>query len=471
MQLQQLKIIWIQILASIKNKFKKVIVILTLAILPVGCLVGPKYAKPEDQNAANFQNSAANIDTLASVVNVKWFDLFNDEVLKGLITKGLENNYDMRIAMARIEKTRAELGYSKADLLPAVGYSATINSNEKAFMPSNASANLSWELDFWGKIRHQNRAAQDELIASEEGRKVILSNLVSDIAVAYFQLRDLDNRLVISQNTFESRKKAFDIINQRFTAGYVSEVDKLQIEQQVAIAEATIPAIQRQITQTENIISVLLGQAPASIPRGKTNMELEIANELPVSIPSILLRNRPDVNQAERLYMAANERIGVAQAMRFPSFNIAALAGFANNEVSSLFDSSSYLQNASASVAGPIFNFGKNKRRVEIYRQMAEEAKLAYQKTCIIAVAEVEQSLQNVKTYKEELAARNKQVIAARKNLELSQARYYNGYVSYLEVLEIERSLFDAELSLSELTQNQLSSTIELYRALGGGWN
>lgn len=453
------------------NKFKLIIIILALAILPVGCLVGPKYAKPEDQNTASFQNGAANADTLASVVNVKWFDLFNDQVLKDLITTGLENNYDMRIAMARIEKTRAELGYSKADLLPAVGYSATVNSNEKSFMPSNASANLSWELDFWGKIRHQNRAAQDELIASEEGRKVILSNLVSDIAVSYFQLRDFDNRLVISKNTFESRKKAFEIINQRFVAGYVSEVDKLQIEQQVAIAEATIPAIQRQITQLENIISVLIGQTPGPIARGKTNMELEIANELPVSIPSILLRNRPDVNQAERLYMAANERIGVAQAMRFPSFNIAALAGFANNEVSSLFDSSSYLQNASASVAGPIFNFGKNKRRVEIYRQMAEESKLAYQKTCIVAVAEVEQSLQNVKTYKEELLARNKQVVAARKNLELSQARYYNGYVSFLEVLDIERSLFEAELSLSELTQNQLSSTIQLYRALGGGWN
>jgi len=453
------------------NKFKIIIIILTLAILPAGCLVGPKYTKPEDQNAANFQNGVANADTLASVVNVKWFDLFNDDVLKDLIRKGLENNYDMKIAMARIEKTRAELGYSKADLLPSVGYSATINSNEKTFLPSNASASLSWELDFWGKIRHQNRAAQDELIASEEGRKVILSNLVSDIAVSYFQLRDFDNRLVISKNTFESRKKAFDLINQRFQGGYVSEVDKLQIEQQVAIAEATIPAIQRQITQLENIISILIGQAPGPIPRGKTNMELEVANELPVSIPSILLRNRPDVNQAERLYMAANERIGVAQAMRFPSFNIAALAGFASNDVSTLFDGSSYLQNASASVAGPIFNFGKNKRRVEIYRQIAEESRLTYQKTCIVAVAEVEQSLQNVKTYKEELLARNKQVIAARKNLELSQARYYNGYVSYLEVLEIERSLFDAELSLSELTQNQLSSTIQLYRALGGGWN
>ncbi|MGQ7945938.1 efflux transporter outer membrane subunit [Flavobacterium sp. WC2509] len=453
------------------NKFKVIIIILALAILPVGCLVGPKYKKPEDQNAANFQHGSANADTLASVVNVKWFDLFNDDVLKGLITKGLENNYDLRIAMARIERTRAELGYTKADLLPAVGYSATINSNEKAFMPSNASASLSWELDFWGKIRHENRAVQDELIASEEGRKVILSNLVSDIAVAYFQLRDFDNRLIIAEKTLESRQKGFEIINQRFVSGYVSEVDKLQIEQQVAIAEATIPAIKRQITIQENIISILIGQAPVPIQRGKTNTELQVADNIPVSIPSILLKNRPDVNQAERNYMAANERIGVAQAMRFPSFNIAALAGFANSQVSSLFDGSSYLQNASASVAGPIFNFGKNRRRVEIYRQIAEESRLNYQKTCLVAVAEVEQSLQNVKTYKDEWTARNKQVIAARKNLELSNARYYNGYVSYLEVLQVEISLFDAELSLSELTQNQLSSTIQLYRALGGGWN
>ncbi|HEU4789248.1 MAG TPA: efflux transporter outer membrane subunit [Flavobacterium sp.] len=454
-----------------RNKFKIVVVILILAVLPVGCLVGPKYQKPEEQNAANFHNGPANADTLASVVNVKWFDLFNDEVLKGLINKGLENNYDMKIAMARIERTRAELGYTKADLLPAVGYSGTVNSNEKTFLPSNASANLSWELDFWGKIRHENRAVQDELLASEEGRKVILSNLVSDIAVAYFELRDLDNQLLITKQTLETRQKAYEIINQRFTAGYVSEVDKVQIEQQVAIAEAAIPSIQRQITDRENTISILLGQAPGPIERGKTVLELQVANNIPVSIPSILLKNRPDVKQAEMYYMASNERIGVAQAMRFPSFNIAAIAGFANSEVSSLFDGSSYLQNASASVAGPIFNFGKNRRRVEIYRQIAEESRLSYQKTCIVAVAEVEQALQNVKTYKEEWAARNRQVLAARKNLELSNARYYNGYVSYLEVLEVERSLFDAELSLSDLTESQLSSMIQLYRALGGGWN
>lgn len=460
----------IQIL-QIMNKFKIILIVLVLTILPTGCLVGPKYAKPEDQNAANFNNGPANADTLATVVNVKWFDLFNDDVLKGLITKGLENNYDMRIAMARIERTRAELGYTKADLLPAIGYNATVNSNKETFLPSNAAATLSWELDFWGKVRHENRAVQNELIASEEGRKVILSSLVSDIATAYFQLRDYDNRLIISQNTLKSRQDAYEIINQRFLAGYTSEVDNLQIEQQVAIAEATIPAIKRQITELENIISILIGQTPQAIPRGKSNSELEVANTIPVSIPSILLRNRPDVNQAEQLYMASNERIGVAQAMRFPSFNIAALAGFANNDVSMLFNSGSYLQNASASVVGPIFNFGKNRRRVEIYRQIAEESKLNYQKTTIIAVAEVEQALQNVRTYKEEYAARNKQVIAARKNLMLSQARYDNGYISYLEVLDIQRSLFQAELNLSELSQLQLSSTIQLYKALGGGWN
>lgn len=453
------------------SKLKIVVIILILAVLPVGCLVGPKYEKQVHKNAANFQNGPVNGDTLASVVNVKWFDLFNDDVLKSLITKGLESNYDMKIAMARIEKTRAELGYTKADLLPAIGYGATVNSNDKNFLPSNASANLSWELDFWGKIRHENRAVQNELLGSEEGRKVILSNLVNDIAVSYFRLRDLDNRLIIAENTLKSRQKAYDIINQRFQAGYVSEVDLMQIAQQLAIVEAAIPAITREITVVETTISVLLGQAPGPIERGKSNSELQVSSTLPVSIPSILLRNRPDVNQAERNYMASNERIGVAQAMRFPSFNIAAIAGFASNDISTLFDGSSYLQNASASVMGPIFNFGKNKRRVDIYRQIAEESRLNYQKTCIIAVAEVEQSLQNVKTYKEEWKARNKQVLAARKNLELSNARYYNGYVSYLEVLEVERSLFNAELSLSELTQNQLSAMVQLYRALGGGWN
>lgn len=459
------------ILQVMIKKYKIIVVILVLTFLPMGCLVGPKYVKPEEQKAQSYRQAPINSDTIAAVTNVKWFDLFNDEVLKGLINKGIENNYDLKIAITRLDRAKAELGYSKADLLPSFQYGGVVNSNEKYFTPSSAQATMSWELDFWGKIRHENRALQNELLATDEARKVVLTSVISDIATAYFRLRDLDNRLEITMQTLETRQKAYEIISQRFQAGYVSEVDKVQIEQQVAIAEAQIPNIKRQITFLENTISILTGQMPREIERGKSNMELQVSSNIPLSIPSSLLVNRPDVKQAELYYMSSNERIGVAQAMRFPSFNIAAVAGFASASVSDLFLGSSYAQNAAAGVTGPIFQFGKNKRRVEIYRQIAEESKLSYQKTYIVAVSEVEQALQNTKSYKEEWMARNKQVKAARKNLELSNARYYDGYVSYLEVLDVQRNLFDAELSLSQLSQQQLTAMVELYKALGGGWN
>ena len=453
------------------NKFKIVVVILILAILPVGCLVGPKYEKPKEQNAASFQYGPASVDTLASVVNVKWFDLFNDDVLKDLINKGLQNNYDLKIAVARIDQITAKYGFTKASMYPSFQYQGTVNSKEMQLNPSNVAASMSWELDFWGKYRHENRAVQDELLSTEEARKVILSDIVSNIAIAYFQLRNYDNQLEIAKQTLETRQKSYAIINARFTNGCVSEVDKVQIEQQVAIAQAAIPRIKRDITYQENTISILTGQMPSAIPRGKSNTELQIVSQVPVSVPSSLLVNRPDVKGAEFLYMASNERIGVAQAMRYPAFNIGAIAGFASANLSNLFLGSSYNQNAYAGVAGPLFAFGKNKRRVEIYRQQAEEYKLVYQKTYLVAVTEVEQALQDVKMYKEEWDARNKQVQAALINYKLSSARYDSGYVSYLEVLDIERALFEAQLDLSQLSERQLSSMVQLYKALGGGWN
>ncbi|MGG7034848.1 MAG: efflux transporter outer membrane subunit [Flavobacterium sp.] len=453
------------------TKIKIIAVILVLALLPTGCLVGPKYSRPEQQKSEKYLQSQIAADTTASVTNIKWFDIFNDDVLKNLINKGIENNYDMKIALTRLDRVRAELGYSKADLFPAFHYGGLVNSNEKAIIPSNARANMSWELDFWGKVRHENRALQAELLATDEARKVILMNIVSDIAISYFRLRDLDNELEIAKKTVQTRQKAFDIINQRFMGGYVSEVDKVQIEQQVAIAEAAMPNIQREITRVENTLSILTGQLPTAIERGKTNSELQVSSEIPLNIPSALLENRPDVKEAELNYIAANERIGVAQAMRFPSFNLAAFVGFGNSNLSNLFLSDSFTSNVTGSVAGPIFNFGKNRRRVEIYRQLAEESRLRYHKTYLIAVSEVEQALQDIKTYKEEWTARTKQVTAARKNLELSNARYYDGYVSYLEVLEVERALFEAELSLSQLSQLQLTAMVNLYKSLGGGWN
>lgn len=452
------------------KKYKIIVIVLVLSLFPVGCMVGPKYKKPEQLKSDSYRNER-NLDSLASVTNLKWFDLFNDDVLKGLIQKGLENNYDLKIAVSRIEQYRAQLGYTKADLFPAFQYGATINSNEKYITPSTAGATMSWELDFWGKFRHENNAVKNELLATEEARKVVLSDIVANIAIAYFQMRNFDDQLEITKHTLETRQKYYEIISERFAKGYISEVDKVQIEQQVAIAEAAIPNIERQITYQENAIALLTGQLPTEIPRGKSNTELQIVSKIPLSIPSALLENRPDVKAAELRYAAANERIGVAQAMRFPSINLAAIAGFASADLSNLFLGSSYLQNASGGIAGPIFAFGKNKRRVEINRQQAEQYKFLYQKTYIDAVSEVEQSIQNVRTYQEEWKARNRQVQAALINYKLSHERYDSGYVSYLEVLDVETNLFNAQLSLAQLSERQLSSMVELYKALGGGWN
>nr|WP_315158142.1 efflux transporter outer membrane subunit [uncultured Flavobacterium sp.] len=453
-----------------RNKYKIIVLLVTLSFLPISCLVGPKYKAPELQESMQFR-MAQTADTTASILNVKWFDIFNDEILKALIKKGIENNYDLKIAISRLDQAKANLGFTKANVLPTFQYSGGVNTAETIFQPSTMVANMSWEIDFWGKLRHENKAVQNELLATEEARKTVMAGLVSDIATAYFQLRDLDNQLEITKQTLKTRQDSYVIITDRFKSGYTSELDKVQIEQQVAIAEAAIPNIKRQITVLENTISILIGQMPAPIERGKTNKEQLMVANLPLSIPSTLLQNRPDVKRAELQYIAAHERIGVAQAMRYPSFNIAALAGFASAKVGDLFDSGSYNQNVSAGVVGPIFQFGKNRRRVEINRQIAEQSKLNYQKTYLVAVGEVENAIQNVTTFKEEFEARSRQVAAAKKNYELSYARYYNGYVSYLEVLDVQRSLFDAEISLSQLSQRQLTAMVQLYKALGGGWN
>lgn len=446
-------------------------VFVLVAVLPYGCMVGPKYSKPEQLQAESFKYSNSPADSTKSATGIKWSSIFNDEVLIGLIEKGIQNNYDLKIAVARLEQAGANLGMAKADLYPAFQYSGQMNSAQTFMQPSTALASMSWELDFWGKYRHQKKAFQNELLATDEARKVILSNVVSSIAVSYFELRDFDNQLEITQQTLETRRKAYDIINERFQSGYAAELDKVQIEQQVAVAESNIPMIKRQITALENSISILTGQMPQRIPRGKTNRELLVKSDLPVSVPSDLLENRPDVKRQELLYKAAFERIGVAQAMRYPSFNIAAFAGFASTSMNNLFDGASSIENLGGGVAGPLFNFGKNKKRVEANKSAAEEMKLNYQKTYLAAVAEVENSLQNIAMYKEEWAARKKQVEAAQKNYDLSSARYYNGYVSYLEVLDSQRSLFEAQLSFSQLTQKQLTSAVQLYKALGGGWN
>ena len=311
---------------------------------------------------------------------------------------------------------------------------------------------------------------QNELLATDEARKAVLSELVAQIASTYFNLRDFDNRLRITQRTVESRKASYDIVVKRFEKGYVSELDKVQIEQQVALAEGTLQQIIREITYLENALQLLTGQVPGTVNRGPDNSGLVENLELPASIPANLLENRPDVKKAELTYKAAVDRIGVAKAMQYPSFNILAVAGYAQPDLMELFRPSSFTKSAAATVSGNVFAFGKNRRRVVLYKSLANEAELQFRKTFLTALTEVENALVQLKTFKAEWAAADKQTTAAQQYLKLSQARYEAGYVSYLEVLDAERTLFSSELNRSYLAQQKQIATVQLYKALGGGW-
>ena len=328
----------------------------------------------------------------------------------------------------------------------------------------------SWEIDFWGKLRHAKRAAYAEMLASEEGLKTVKTTLVSDVASLYFLMRDLDNRIEVSKQTVDSRTIYYLMVNERFLKGESAELDKLQAEQQVALAEATLAALKRELSFTERSMNILLGQNPQPVPRGLQNADQTILPEIPAGLPSKLLEQRPDVKAAENYLIAETERIGVAQAMRLPSFSLTGFLGVASTDLSTLLTGDAFAGGLTGMVMGPIFEFGKNKRRVDIQRAEAEIAVYNFMNTYRIALGDVENALVSIQSYSEEYKARLRQVEAARKALMLTKAKYDAGYSSYLEVLIAESYAFDAEMLLSLTRSQQLSATVALYRALGGGW-
>jgi multidrug efflux system outer membrane protein len=443
-----------------------------------GCKVGPNYQQPTPL----FDSTAVyRFDPLLgdTVINLSWWELFRDPQLKQLIEIALEENQDILIATSRIEEARAFLGFTRADVYPNIQIQAQAQRsnllslggiNEKVDVRNNffVAPALSWEIDFWGKLRRANEAAYAEMLATEYGRRAIQVSLISGVAATYFQLIDLDQRLEIALRTLDSRREYSNIIEERFNEGYTAQIDLDQARIQEYIAEAAVPFFERQIAFAENALSVLLGRPPASIVRGLELYDQPTPPDIPSGIPSDLLLRRPDVLQVEQLLVAQNARIGVAVAQRFPSISLTASYGFASNDLSSLF--SGGVWSISGSLLSPLFNFGKNKRRVEIERQRTEQVLQDYQGTVIQAFREVEDALISVQTYRDELNARFKQRASATSAKELSRERYDGGVTSYLEVLENDRSLFEAELNASEVQQLYLNSFVNLYKALGGGW-
>jgi multidrug efflux system outer membrane protein len=451
---------------------RKIITIIVLITALSSCLVGPKYTRPEMNSPKGWTEQSVYVDTTTkdTITNLKWFALFKDTALNNLIDSALKNNYNLANAVIRIDQSRAQYGITKADQLPTFGYSASAGLNSHTKNNFDVMATASWEIDFWGKLRHAKRAAYDEILASEEGMKSITTILISDVASYYFQLRDLDNRLAFAQRTVISRTEYFNLVNERFKGGDVAELDMLQAEQQLALATATVHSLKRQLNGVERSLNILLGEMPHSVPRGFENVAHTDFPVIPAGIPSSILENRPDIKQAEYALQAQTERIGVAQAMRFPTVSLTGFLGLASPDLSSLVSDASFVSNATASILGPIFSFGANKRRVEIQHQETEIAANNYVYTYISALGEVENALVSVNSYAEEYKARRRQADASTKALMLSQERYRQGYTDYLEVLVAETSMFDSELQASAIKAQQLTSYINLYRALGGGW-
>ena len=445
-----------------------------------GCAVGPNYVRPTVDTPPSWRMTDAEAKDLA---NTAWWGQFDDPVLDNLVRVALQENLDLQIAAARIDEFAGRYGFVRADLFPQVGGNAaagrqrfteeTGNTNPPGtnFTLSNYSATLgaTWELDVWGRIRRATEAARADLVGSEEGRRAVILSLVGSVAGSYVNLRDLDRQLEIAKETAKSRGESLELFKLRFEGGFTSEVEYVQVKSQYEEAMATIPAIEKAITQQENALSVLLGRNPGPISRGKTIDQLALPS-VPAGLPSDLLARRPDILQAEQTLIAANARIGVAKAAYYPAISLTGFFGAASTDLSNLFTGPARVWSYSAPVSMPIFTAGKIAGDVQAAEAIRRQALAGYRKSIQTAFREVDDSLVDQARTREQLAAQARQVEALQKYVELSQLRFDNGYASYLEVLDAQRTLFNVQLSY---TQNQgvlFQAMINLYKAMGGGW-
>lgn len=448
---------------------KKTLYLAGLALFVTSCTMGPDFTRPPVTETETYREDSFTGDS--SVANLPWWEMFGDTVLQGLIIEALDNNRDLRASMARIDEARAHLGIIRADLYPRVDYSGggsydgTFGNNESDASGSGSAAiDVSYQVDLWGRVSRSNEAALQELFSTEEAYRGITIALVAEVASSYLLLRDIDNRLLVSEYTAEARRRSLDVIMAKYEAGIVAEVDVNQSEIQLADAEASVKNFERIRAQTENAISMLFSKPPMSIERGLSLDEQIFPPDIPVGLPSALLNRRPDLLEAERKLHAQTARIGVAEALKYPQLTLSSDLGAQFSSLTTGF------AGLGAQLFGPLFNAGANQRRVDVEVARTEQLLNRYEQSFYTALREVEDAMVAVKTYKEEYEIRSGQVNSAQSAADLSWVRYEGGMTSYLEVLDVQRSLFTAQLKTSETLQQQLSSIVKLYKALGGGW-
>jgi len=446
-----------------------------IALLLTGCMVGPDYSRPSVDIPTAWRVSDKDAKQLA---NLTWWETFNDPVLNQLVTDALHENKDLLIASARMEEYAARYGVSRADLFPQVGAGADAYRQKNTLPGTNlkgryntydAFLSASWEIDLWGRIRRQNEAARAQLLASEHGRRGVVLSLISNVVSAYINLRDLDRQLEIAIATAKTREASYKVFQYRFDGGVISLAELSQNKSQYEEALATIPVLEKAIAQQENALSVLLGRNPGPIKRGKTIDELSMPG-VPAGLPSGLLARRPDILESEQNLVAANALIGVAKAAYFPSISLTGTTGVASSDLSNLFDSSSGTWQYGAKVNLPIFTAGKIASQVRVAEAQQQQALLAYQRSVQIAFREVNDALIDQQQTRAQLETQRSQVGSLQQYAQMANLRYDNGYTSYIEVLDAERSLFNAQLQTTKTQQALFQSMINLYKAMGGGW-
>ena len=446
-----------------------------LALLLGGCMMGPDYFRPAVETPPAWRLSEKDAKDLA---NTTWWEQFGDPVLNDLMATALRENKDLMIAAARIEEFAGNYGIVRSGLFPQVGagYEASRQRNtlpgdvnSSTYNAYQVALSASWEIDIWGRIRRQTEAARAQLLASEEGRRGVILSLVGSVAGSYINLRSLDRQLEIARETAKSRGESYEIFKLRFSGGVISQLELSQNKSQYDEALASIPPLEKAVAQQENGLSVLLGRNPGPIPRGKTIDQLALP-AIPAGLPSDLLERRPDLRRAEQNLVAANALIGAAKAAYFPRISLTGLFGFASLDLGNLFDSASKVWQYAAPISMPIFTAGGLAGQLQAAEATQQQALFGYQKAIQEAFREVNDELVSQDRTGAQLKAQKEQVQSLVQYSEIARLRYDNGYTSYIEVLDAERSLFNAQLQYTQTQQAQFQAMTNLYKAMGGGW-
>jgi multidrug efflux system outer membrane protein len=447
-----------------------------LLFVLAGCTVGPNYRKPQIAVPPAFRNAGAEPESAASLADLPWWDVFKDPVLQKLIRTGLEKNYDVRVAAEQIIAARAQVALARSAQLPQVtlnpGYTGGKTGLENPNVNTNLetiTADLSYALDLFGGLRRATEASKASLLATEEARRTVIVTLVSEIGSDYYQLLALDLQLAIARRTVVSQTDSVTLTKARADYGVATNADWLQARQVLDSANAAIPELQRQIARMEDAISILMGNYPGDVPRGAVLTGQQIPPVVPVGITSGLMDRRPDIRQAEKLLIEYNANIGVARAQFFPQISLTASAG-RSLALTSLLDSQISIWTYAASLTQPIFEGGKLRANLHIAESQQRQALLTYMQTMQKAFGDVSDSLVDVEKYKEVRLRDDEYVHDLDESVRLANMRYNGGVTTYLEVLQAQQALFAEQLTLAQSRGNEFQSVVQLYRALGGGW-